>query len=795
MQRKVLKVENDFCIKLNSFFRSEKKLLFVDCKNLNNFRFLIENMEKYDYRVTDIFSNVTQQEHLLFLIREQQNPDRHLNEYYHFVVTGRHLEGVFNLLPLGKQFVTAVNTIKNLFRSNEQSFKTQILNILNRIGTNIAIMIYFNEDITRELKFIIDDLCSDESFKSKFIIIFDGQNNQNHNLIQFANSSNCYYDKLKISYNTQQLQEFFPMLSVDKLKLLMEATGEDISEMISIYKDCSEIIDTEASKLESVIQDALRLNYSDESQKVLGIAAHLFRKFTSEDIQSIAQHAAIEENYDTIKRVLEATYEKGLIDCTENEYWFLTEYIKKAFANLQSNYSIIFHTAIAKYLAQTRPFDYRLRTLHWELAGNKKEGQNMIAMEFCNMCHFFKHDSNDVTMRFSEAFNQDIKTELLSIYENIRLGNYTAARNSYNLLRKTDNDILQQEAIYLTTLFDWKDRDYDMLTYNNNQLLTITQNKDSEPEFVILAKMLELSIVSNTGSFNEKNAKTPFAIFNEIRKNIEKYNHIDALFLKNVLYRKSNSALARGMAKDKVAESFEYFSDRKELYLNEYFKVCINYLAILIQSFDKKVYNTSTNKDTHDDPFILAKSIQQDISCSQSEIIRYYFLNNYLIAKFLCAPNELQEDEFTKLITDSEYLNIDDKTLFTLNVGTFFAYLGKFDEARKLWLKAEKMIDSKDDYFDYIIKSNIMVCDLCQGNRISDEVPAIPALFIKDSELYQYIRFRNKLIKDLAQDKQAQIANIQKTFLEKFSEKFNNGNLYLYSLPFLYSDVQFWSDN
>lgn len=795
MQREVLKVEKDFCIKLNYFLGSKKKLLFVDCKNLNNFRFLIDNMEKDDYRVTDIFSNVTKQEHLLFLIREQQNPDKHLNEYYHFVVTDRHYEGVFNLLPLGKQFVTVVNTIRNLFRSNEQSFKTQMLNILNRIGTNIAIMIYFNEDITQELKYTINELCSDDSFKSKFIIIYDGKNNQNKNLIQFANSSNRYHDKLKISYNTQQLKKFFPMLPVAKLQLLVQATNEDISEMLYIYNDCSEKINTEANKLESVIQEALRVKYSDESQKVLGIAAHLFRQFTAEDIQGIAQHASMAENYDTIKRILEDTYDKGLIDCTENEYWFLTEYIKKAFANLQSNYSITFHTAIAKYLAQMRPFDYRLRALHWGLAGNKKEEQNMIAMEFCNMCHFFKHDSNDITKRFSEAFNQDITTELLSIYENIRLGNYTAARYMYNLLRITDNEILQQEAIYLTTLFDWKDRNYDMVTYNNNQLSTITQNKDCEPEFVILAKMLELSIVSNSGSFNKNNAKTPFAIFNEIRKTIEKYNHIDALYLKNVLYRKSNSALTLGMAKYKVGESFDYFSDRKELYSSEYFRVCINYLAILIQSFDIQEYNTSTNKDTHYDPLKLANIIQQDISYSQSEIIQYYFLNNYLIAKFFCAPNELQEDEFTKLITDSEYLNLEDKTLLTMNVGTFFACLGKFDEARKLWLDALKMNDSQDDYFDYIIKSNIMVCDLCQGNSISDEVPAIPALFIKDSELYQYIKFRNKLIKDLAQDKQAQIANIQKTFLEKFSEKFNNGNLYLYSLPFLFSDVQFWSDN
>ena len=89
MSRLVLEQENIFCCDVNDFLESPARILLIKCKDIENCRFLLQAIETDSYIMTDLFFNVNQPEQLLFLLRQQQNPNKHPTEYGLFLGYGR----------------------------------------------------------------------------------------------------------------------------------------------------------------------------------------------------------------------------------------------------------------------------------------------------------------------------------------------------------------------------------------------------------------------------------------------------------------------------------------------------------------------------------------------------------------------------------------------------------------------------------------------------------------------------------------------------------------------------------
>lgn len=793
MKRSILQYEQDFCCNVNDFLNSEKKLLFIKCKNEENCKMLLHSMETYDYNFTDLFYNVSRPEHLLFLLRQQKNPNKIPSEYNLFLGYGKELSSY----SYGINPSSIINSIRNLFIKDLSTIKEQIVDCLKKLGKKIAVLLYFEEDISNSLKSLFAELFTDKNCLAKFIFIHN--DTISNNLSYLFNKHSELANQLELSYNSEQLQQFFPLFSFKQVQDMLVATEEDIEEMNLIYGQvCSTNKTSSTEYIDALIRSSLGQICDENSKKILGVAAHLFEKFSPDELCDICNNASINNSFEIIDEVLYKNCAKGIIDVSQTEYVFLSKNIKKAFADMFKRISNRLHTVIYEYLRTKKPFEYQLRRIHAKLAQDAENEVNMTAMELCNACHFFKQPDKSVLQAFEDNFGDSIKNALLNTYKNILKGNYVEARQICLALSSSNNIILQQEMKYLCALIDWKIGDPQRDIKIQNSLSELINSEDTEEEMKILAEMLKLSIVSNIGEYARSiNQTTPFMIFNSINRRLSKFNCLDSDFLKHVLYRKSCSALPRALALNYVGISFEYFKDRMELYYEEYLEAGVNYLAMQLESIDRLSYMYAVGKSKYyETPYKFAKSIAEDFENCQSQQIKAYFKNNYLLAKMFFDQKNITENEILNFYSDTKHVNLDSRIMFTMNIGTFFAVFNNYDKARKYWEEARYLNIRNDDYFDYIITSNKIILDICEGKKPSSIYLFVPALFSNDAELCQYIDERNKLIKELAcSQSSVSYDDVRKKFSARFSEKFKGSNLLFYSTPFLFSDVQFWSEN
>lgn len=793
MSRLVLEQENIFCCDVNDFLESTARILLIKCKDIENCRFLLQAIETDSYIMTDLFFNVNQPEQLLFLLRQQQNPNKHPTEYGLFLGYGR--ESSFFSYGFNPGFI--INSLYNTFASDISRINEQIVNCIKRLGNNIAVLLYVSDDISNSIKATIDQLCSNSELNVKFIFLHKNEIKLNLYYLktQYEEFSKC----IELKYDLERLQPFFPLLTNTQINDLSIATDENIEEMFIIYNQVCKLNDIDAGVfIDVLIKTSLGQFCDDNSKKILGVAAHLFEQFSIDELCDICNNASIDNSYDVIDTVLEENYRKGIIDCTEKEYRFISRNIKNAFAAMNSKISKRLHASIAKYLANNKPFEYRLRGQHYSLAEDKMGEINMVAMELCNICHFSKQADDEVFNRFQSIFGEEIKNALLDAYFNISTGNYIAAKHNCLTLCGVDNTVLQAECKYLNALLDWKIGEIQRYPMTKNSLLELINNIDeSETEIVILAEMLQLSLISNLGEYAQtETTLTPYTIFASVNRKLSKYNCPDALFLKNVLYRKSCAAVSRALALKYVSASFNYFKERKELYFEEYLEAGVNLLAMKIESMDSNNISPQLNPQTvAENPYIFALNLKKDVEYCKSQQVKMYFTNNYLLSKMFCSQEKVNTVEIELFLRGIDKISLDSQIMFTMNSGTFYACLEDFDNARNLWTKARELNKGNDDYFEYIIQSNLLICDICEG-KIPEHINLrVPALFSND-ELYQYIKLRNALIEQFINDKKPlSYEELFQMYLEKFKVYFSYGNLLFFSTPFLFSDVQFWSDN
>lgn len=792
MKRIILQCEEKFCCDVNDFLNSNKKILFIKCKNAENCKMLIHSTETAEYIFTDLFYNVSQPEQLLFLLRQQRNPNKIPAEYNLFLGYGNNSSSFsYGINPVG-----IINSIRNLFKKDLSTIKDQFVDCLKKLKKEIAVLLYVKDDITKQLLSLIVELCSDENCFAKFVFVH--KNSISNNLLHLRKKFSGLVKEINLCYDAKQIKSFFPLFSVEQVQDMLVATDEDIDEMILIYNQVFRNNNTCVSGyVNSLIRSSLGQTFDEYSKKILGVAAHLFTKFSVDELCEICNKAFINNSYEIIDEVLEKNCKNGIIDVSDAEYVFLSKNIKKAFADMFSRISKRLHTVIYEYLAKNKPFEYTLRRLHAKLAQERENEINMIAMELCNACHFFKQPNKSILQDFQNTFGDSITNALLSTYKNILEGNYIEARKNCLILSVSENLVLQQEMKYLCALIDWKIGDMQRYIIIQNSLTELINSKTSEEEMIILAEMLQLSVVSNIGEYARRpNQTTPYTIFNSINKKLSRLKCLDSDFLKHVLYRKSNSAQPRALALKYVGESFEYFKDRKELYYEEYLEAGVNLLAMQLESIDKDSINFPGKTEVYGNPYTFAINIAGAYETCQSENIKVYFKNNYLIAKMFFDQKSLTAEELEKFYFETKYVNLDSQIMFTMNVGTFFAYFHEYDKARIFWEKAKNLNEANDDYFNYIISSNQLILNICEGKNSGNLNLMIPALFCNDAELCQYIEERNNLIKQLlSNESPIPHETLQKIFSTRFEEKFQGGNLLFYSIPFLFSDVQFWSEN
>lgn len=767
---------------INDFLNeSSKKCLVVYTKNSRNLSNILKNIET-SYTFTDTYYNVNNSLQLLFLLRQQKNPSKRAAEFNFFI---------------NKDFIrfSPINLFRsatNIFRQDLKYFEDQIILQIKEFHSSLAIPICWHEGMDNSICELIENLCTHESADVKFIIIFEDKNLTQIELL----TQKDFSEYLEIDFNTSILKTHFDKLSCSQIDALKIATNDDLFEMEGIYTYImnSRALDSDTDfVINELIKSLVEQNFKGDKSRVLGVAAYFKDKFTIDGIEYICNTDTANRIDTEIKKILDDSIQDGILSVSDEEYIFIIGMFKDALRQIYKAQKNKFHLGIENYLKSKNPFQYDIRYYHLKET-QSESAKDMLLMKVINALRFKKDIDIHTKNLFIENYDLRLFENIVDIYSMIDKGNFSAARQKATSINISNNLILHSEIKYLLLFLEWKvmkKQNIKRLESSFNEIY----NLDCEIETKLFTKLLQLSIACNNGN-KLTDFPTPSQIFLEIIKLLSKYNCVDALYLKNILYRKSNAALNRVSSLDNVVDSFKFFEDKKELYPNEYFMSGVNLVALLLQSTIKRSNESILNSEDRN-PYILAKKLRAQLSKDCPIALSVYLENNYLIAKQLFTSNPPTEKELQKVIKQLDKADDGCKIMTLMNIGTLYAMRQNFVYAIKYWDRAEKINEGNDEYFSYIIKSNKLIMMLSQNQHVTTKdciCGEIPYVF-SDNEVVQYIEMRQNIINELNKLFDLNYDKIKKYFKQKYRDMFLGMELQFFSQPYILSDVQFWSDN
>ncbi|MBD5086435.1 MAG: hypothetical protein HDT32_03645 [Clostridiales bacterium] len=771
---------------INDFLESNKKCLIIYTKNFKNCNNIFNEIQS-DFVFTDVYYNVKNLLHLLFLLRQQKNPKKRAAEYNFFVNAGH-----VRLNPMG-----LIKSATNAFREDIKYFEEQIVQQLKELGAQIVVPICYCDEMGNEIFDLIFKLCCRHDINTKFILLC-----HNDSMLQIkAFASEDFCDSLKIEFTTSILKTKFKNLTIEQLNFIKIATNDDLFEMEKIYEYLNKISalnDETPLIIDELFNNIVAKNYSGDKSLVLSIAAHFKEKFTVDGLEYVYCNSESVDYSNEIINILDTCVEDGILNATNKEYFFIIGLFKKAFSKIYENRNIRFHSTIECYLEMKNPFEYDLRYYHLREIKSSRAG-DMLLMKVINALRLKKVIDNDTKTAFEEYFDINLLESLTSIYTLIESGNFKEALFKCSSIDTANNLILHNEVKYLYLFLEWKEisnKNHNLLIHDFEEILSAK----CETETKLYTMLLQLSIACNEGNKLDK-FPSPSKLFYDIIKILDNYDCIDALFLKNVLYRKSNAALIRVSSLRNVKSSFEYFKDKKELYSNEYFMAGTNLVALLLQSSIKTnaklpQKSISSLADIRN-PYLLAKELKNQLSRNCPPALKVNLENNFLIAKQLFTGTPPTQSNLEKLAGCLDGTGHGCKIMTYMNLGTMYALRKEYERAIYYWNKAEELNDDNDEYYTYIIKNNRIICKKSQNEKVfPDELPSeeIPSVFA-DKEVIQYIKYRQTILSQLILKENIDYDYIETLFNDEFNSLFHGAQLFFFSQPYFLSDVQFWSDN
>jgi hypothetical protein len=780
---------NEISIQINDFLDSDKKCLAIKTESREFCKNIIYDIET-DYVFSELLYHVDSPLQLLYLLKQQLNPNKKSPEYSFFIngeILGGNPFGVFQAAT-------------NFFKSDTTFYQNQIINQLKKInGSRFGILLYIEDDLSKDLYNLIVQLCSNKEIESKFILIYTS-NSYRLSLLKYTKFST----QIELNYTYGILKNHFVNLNDTQLKSMIAITKNDIAEMQNIYNYLIETSELEKNNselmLEKLIENNIISSINYETNKVLGLASFLLNRFTADEINSIFNLNSNDvSKLNDIASVLENSLHKKLIEQFDDEYGFYTEILKNIFKKINENKKKQFHLAIEKYLSEYNPFQYYVRLYHLKEA-NSDKFLNMIAMQVIHCLHFHKQISQNIESDFILYFGKDCYDTFVKIYDLINQGKFSDALLCVVNFDTKNNYIIECEIEYICLFLGWKTGEQFSETLFEKKLKNIIDS-ECEPEIKLYTLLLKLSIVSNEGN-NFPNSDSPYFIYKEIYKELMKYNSIESNYLLNILYRKSNCAKMRVSAIKSIQESFKFFSEKKELYPNEYFMAGVNYTALLLQSSTKSNQYQFCDLDKQEifncrNALKVAELLKEELSENCPAQVLNYLMNNYLLARMLYSdnpPSNLELQFFAKTV---EQDNASCAVMTYMNIGTIYASLQDTDNAKIYWEKAEKINNNQDEYFTYILNCNkFILAYINKENIANDSFPTMVPGIMQDNEIKQYMLKRQTIIYNLIEkDISLNYEELQRHFENEFSNHFKEMNLLFFSQPYIYSDVQFWSEN
>ncbi len=778
----LIEYKHEVSCSINDFLENaNKKCLIISTKNSRNLDDIFKNIET-DYVFTDTYYNVSHPLHLLFLLRQQRNPEKRATEFNFFIN-----KGLIRFSP-----VNLFKSVTNVFKQDIKYFEEQVASQIKEFHSKIVVPICCHDGIDNSVYDLLEKLCAHNNLVAKFILIFEDKTVPQIYMLKEKD----FNDYMEVEFETSMLQSHFEKLSCEQIETIKLATNDDLLEMERIYMYLSNsdaLISDTSLVVNDIVKSIVERNFTTDKSRVLGIAAYFKDKFTLEGLEYVCDKDSVNQLNTEIENVLEDSIRDGILDVSDEEYVFIIGMLKDALKQIYKSKKNRFHSAIESYLKDKNPFQYDIRYYHLKEI-QSKNAKDMLLMKVINALRFKKDIDLQTKTAFIENFDLQLFDNLISVYSMIDKGDFNGAWKKCTSINVDNNLILHSEIKYLTLFLEWKcvkRLNSNLLISNFNEINSL----DCEIETKIFTKLLQLSIACNEGN-RLANFPTPTQIFHEINCLLSKYNCLDALYLKYILYRKSNAALNRISSLNNVKASFEYFEDKKELYPNEYFMSGTNLVALLLQSATKLPNNRKPlSKDR--DPYTLAKILRGQLSSNCPPALSVNLENNYLIAKEIYTTKLPTENELQKLIKQLNGIGHGSSIMTYMNIGTIYALHQNYNNAIQYWNKAEEINEENDEYFTYILKSNKLILRLSQNQKVNpdDFFPEeIPAVFA-DNEVIQYITLRQDILRELIGVSDLTYNKIKKYFYHRFNEAFNGLELQFFSQPYILSDVQFWSDN
>lgn len=536
--------------------------------------------------------------------------------------------------------------------------------------------------------------------------------------------------------------------------------------------------------LERLINDKLKDLGASGNQiaELLEYASLIGKTFSNDELSRIVELNK-QDFYDAIKR----SNEMELISSQEKFSNFSHDIIQLLFHKRANQHYIHYYERMRKCIKELYPSEYERRIEIEQKLGNYLEASILIALLSAkrNYNLNFEEESFIRTLSFQPTINEFLH-DMQNAYTEYGAGNYKKTLSILNAIDDflpvellAERDLLK--AITLTKLLSEQFRQMAISCLKDYTLEKLNNEGD-------LYLQIQLSLISSYAHMAQldkaKECEKKIMEYLQPRLNYDE----NALYVANVLRRKSNAMHECVYAERNIRKSVQYFAplpgQNAPLNPIQYLMSLGNYAGILIEVgrfIDCFRIITEAQKLVEDNP---------EIVFPRTHIID----NNYLICIYLMNDKRKKEvlESYKHIVKDNENA---DNIFILSNYCALLSVNGLIDEAYKILEEQyQKKQNSKEQFYEVCIANNLIILKLFKKDYNGAQKLLNYLMTYIDGIIDEsYYRKKYEIFQQIIYDRPDIPLEKIDTFLFDYCENFQEAWAY-WGRSFDYVSLYYWSD-
>lgn len=748
-------------------------------KNGTGKKHIIENMEFEDSTIRKIpfISEVRNMQELFRVLIELYCPDESNFELGSFTSLGENGTFGISLFSLAKSLFSK---IKNLTKDDFSDYKSKIINLFKKTTkTNKYVLpIYLYKDTSFDL---IEFLSTELNEIGIYVIFLIDSNDYKFSIIDdkiipkyIINITNV---EIK-NYLTNYFQE--QHIEDSALEEIIKYANENLNiiKEITFYFDKQKL--KKIDNLDKIFVQKIDI-LTDEEYNYLKFLSYFENDLSIIELNFV--YNILHKNldvYNPLNSLIHTLINDSILIKEKDFYRFIVNYFKNILKARGEADKEFYLKNIEKCICKINPLDYKSRYNYLKQTSDKTKIDEilfMLKIHELRTENIVKNEDSFYEESLNEIFKQIEETHNL-----INKGLFYEATKLVDCINYTNSEAITSEIDYLKSTCYWKESSTQK-PLCVDRLCRIICNSKSEWETKFLAQMKLFTIYVNDAQYHKDALEKARKIFNDLEIELSKKNDFTSLLYLNILRRKSNAVFDSKKSIELLNSSLTFFEKYKDEFNDEYSMVLCNYCAVLLNLGN---FESSYN--------VFLKHNQGTIDNKQW----LYLENNFVISSFFV--NKLSEKNLKIFLEKIDALENDDaKILFYINIANVYFSLGNHLLGETIMHKAFELNSNYDDYYNYFIHSNLCIHYLIKGDQESAEQEYIKSNFVP--QLYksyegQYIQYRNEIIGGLIKSKKRfNFEDLSSNMKLAFDSRFITNNTAFFNTPYIFSDIQFWSEN